>query len=595
MYDFGVIGNCQVSALVGKDGAVKWLCFPRPDSPPVFGSLLDSAGGYLCTAPLNCRSSRQYYFKNTNILQTEFDCAEEGGVVITDFCPRFEQHGRMYRPTSMFRIITPKYGNPRVKIGCRPVNGWTKELVPAVRANSHLRFEFPHGLLRVVTNAPLTYLIEEEPFLLQEPVYIAVMWDSPMEADLKQVSLDFLDRTQNYWQRWVKHCSIPTLFQEEVIRSALALKLHCYEDTGAIIAATTTSLPEQIGKERNWDYRFCWLRDTFFTLNAFYHLGHFEEMEGFLRFILNIVNYSDDLLPVYSLDHKPPLPEELHTNWSGFFGSTPVRSKNAAALQIQNDVYGELILTLAPIYLDERFHHLRSEQLNKTMQWLAKRSCYYVGKPDAGLWELRGSSLEHSFTNLMCWAGIDRTIKMMNAGKLVLKDQDFGESLVKARMLAESRIQAATNEHLVVTNSPGDSTLDASLLLMSILRFPNLQACRNTTEAIAKELRMRPASVGDLEEFLLFRYKRSDDFGAPEDPFVFCSFWLAQAYARLGDRQRGIRILESLRTCGNHLGLYAEHYSPADNRQLGNFPQAYSHVGMVNAAFDVSPSWMEIL
>lgn len=593
MYDFGLIGNCQISALIGRDGTVSWLCLPRPDSPPVFGSLLDPDGGFLSSAPDEYVRSRQHYLKNTNILVTEFECGDGARVSLTDFCPRFEQHGRMYRPPSFFRVIKPEQGSAKIKVACRPVAGWEKTPVLPVQANSHLRFELPEGTLRITTNMPLTYLLGEESFLLQESIYIAVLWDLPLEADLKQVTLDFQDRTEHYWHRWVKHCSIPSLFQEDVIRSALTLKLHCFEDTGAIIAATTTSLPERLGGERNWDYRFCWIRDAFFTLSALYHLSHFEEMEGFLRFILNIVNYDENLAPVYSLTQKKPTPEILHSNWKGFKNSRPVRSNNAAADQVQNDVYGELILALSPIYLDERFHHLRSMQLDKTIYWLARKCCDLIGKPDAGIWEFRGSSLEHSFTNTMCWAGIDRTIKMIDTGKLPPTTILSKASLQASLAFVSQRIRAAAKNG-VVSNSPTDSSLDASLLMLPILRFPDRKICENTTAAIASGLSV-VKSKESVEHFLLYRYLREDDFGKPEDPFLICSFWLAQAYARLGDHAKGIKILRSLKSCENHLGLYAEHFSPHLEAQLGNFPQAYSHVGLVNATFAVSPSWMEVL
>lgn len=593
MYQFGLIGNCQISALIGSDGSVPWLCLPRPDSAPVFGSLLDPNGGVLKSAPVEYRSSRQTYVKNTNILLTDFFGVDGNEVQVTDFCPRFEQHGRMYRPASYFRIITPLKGSTKIRVSCRPILGWEKVPAIPILGNSHLRFELPQGLLRIATNMPLTYMLDEESFLLLEPIFIAVLWDSPLEADLRQVTLDFLERTERYWQLWVKHCSIPSLFQDDVIRSALTLKLHCYEDTGAIIAATTTSLPEKPGGERNWDYRFCWLRDAFFTLKAFYHLSHFEEMEGFLRFLLNIVNYNDGLSPVYSLGQNIPTPEQLHLGWEGFDHSRPVRSNNAAATQIQNDVYGELILAFAPIYLDERFYHLRSPNLDKMLHWLALRCCEYIGKPDAGIWEIRGVQIEHTFTNVMCWAGIDRILKISQDRKLRAANSGFLNYLEQAAKQARIRIAAATLNG-TARNGPLDPTLDASLLLLPILRFPDSEVSRRTTEAIASELAAdRENSDGD--KYLLFRYRRNDDFGVPEDPFLICSFWLAQAYACLGDREKGIRILRSLRHCANELGLYAEHFSPSQSLQLGNFPQAYSHVGQVNAAFALSPPWIDIL
>jgi len=437
---------------------------------------------------------------------------------------------------------------------------------------------------------PITYLLEGGSFLLQEEIFVAMIWDSTIETDLRQLCLDALDRTENYWQRWVKHLSIPSLFQEEVIRSALALKLHCYEDTGAIIAATTTSLPEQLGGQRNWDYRFCWLRDAFFTLSAFNHLSHFEEMEGFLRFLLDLVNYRDDLFPVYSVDCKIPLPENIHSNWQGYAGSPPVRSNNAAASQVQNDVYGELILALTPIYLDERFHHLRSAQLDKTIHWLAQRCCELIGKPDAGIWELRGVVQEHTFTNAMYWAGINRVLRMADRGKIKgLDDTSLGH-LKNSETFAAERIRAAVKDN-IITNSPTDTTLDASLLLLPILRFPDEQLTAQTVDAIATQLKVNSSKYSSF----IYRYRREDDFGSPEDPFVICSFWLAQAYARLGRNKKGIKILESVLCAGNHLGLFSEHFSPKSKTQLGNFPQAYSHVGLINAAFSVSPSWQEVL
>lgn len=592
MYDFGLIGNCQISALVDKNASIRWLCLPRLDSTPIFGSLLDSNGGHFSTAPTDFINSSQKYLANTNILVTDFDCGDDGAISVTDFCPRFEQHGRMYRPAAIFRVIKPERGFPKIRTSCMPVLGWEKTPMTPGRANSHLRYEYPDGLLRVVTNIPLTLLLSNEPFHLQEPAYIALLWDSPLEADLKHVTLDFLERTERYWRTWVKHCAIPPLFQDEVIRSALALKLHCYEDTGAIIAATTTSLPETIGGERNWDYRFCWLRDAFFTLNAFFHLNHFEEMEGYLRFILNIVNYQDDLAPLYGLDQRIPIPEVEHLNWSGYKNSGPVRSNNAAANQIQNDIYGELLLTLAPIYLDQRFQHLRSKQLDKTIFWLTDRCCNLVGKSDAGIWEIRGGSQEHSFTNAMCWAGINRTLKMFAFGKLQAPTIQYENDLKVAEQMAIGRIEAATKDG-VVRNSPTDDTLDASLLMLPIIHFPDVDLSRRTVSAIANELRAAPP--GEFGENLVFRYRRSDDFGNPENPFMICSFWLAQAYACLGNRGKGAAILSSISICANSLGLYAEHYSVKDRQQLGNFPQTYSHVGVVNAAFAVSPSWMEIL
>ncbi|MHB8483480.1 MAG: glycoside hydrolase family 15 protein, partial [Nitrospiria bacterium] len=293
MYPYGLIGNCQVSGLVSENGSLDWLCLPRPDSEPVFGRILDEEGGHFSISkadPEEKSNSFQRYIQNTNILQTKIALGGGSAFQITDFCPRFEQHGRMYRPIAIFRIVEPLSGSPAIRVSCKPVEGWSKTPARRVRGNSHLRFDVQQGDLRLATNMPMTYLAEETPFPLKEKLYFGMTWGLGIEDDLIKVSENFLDNTANYWRSWVKHCSIPTLYQNETIRSALALKLHCYEDTGAILAALTTSLPEEPGGGRNWDYRFCWLRDAYFVLSAFHHLGHFEEMEGFLKYLLNIAH-----------------------------------------------------------------------------------------------------------------------------------------------------------------------------------------------------------------------------------------------------------------------------------------------------------------
>src|SRR5574341_663210 len=375
MYDYGLIGNCQTAALVSKTGAVDWLCLPRPDSQPVFGRLLDADGGYFAVDAMGRHEGNQHYVPNTNVLVTRITTTDGESFTITDFCPRFEQHGRMYRPIALFRVVEPERGNPTIRVACRPVNGWEKNPVKPVRGSSHLRYEIRGDHLRLVTNMPLTYLCDEAPFVLTEPLYFGLTWSLGVEEDLIHVTKRFLKQTVEYWQTWVKHCSIPSLYQNDTIRSALTLKLHCYEDTGAILAALTTSLPEQLHGNRNWDYRYCWLRDAAFALTAFNNLGHFDEVEGFLRFLLNIAqrrDYSRERLsPVYCLDQSLPLPETEHPGWTGYQHSKPVRSHNMAAEHTQNDVYGEMILALSPIFFDERFQHLRTKEHEELLRQVA--------------------------------------------------------------------------------------------------------------------------------------------------------------------------------------------------------------------------------
>jgi GH15 family glucan-1,4-alpha-glucosidase len=590
MYPYGLIGNCQVSALCNLNGSIDWLCLPRPDSPPVFGRLLDERGGHFAITPSGKFSSTQEYIRNTNVLVTHFSCEDGSEFQVTDFCPRFEQHGRMFRPNSIFRIVKPLKGHPQIRVNCTPVIGWEKERAAQIRGNSHLKFEIRGEYLRLATNMPLTYVTEDISFSLTEKIFFGLTWGSPIEDDLPTVTNHFLEQTLRYWRTWVKHCSIPTRYQNETIRSALILKLHCFEDTGAILAALTTSLPEEPGNERNWDYRFCWLRDAAFVLMAFHHLGQFEEMEGFIKFLLNLgkkyENSKEGLRPVYALDQSLPLPEVIHENWHGWKNSGPVRHNNQAAEHTQHDVYGEMILALAPIFFDERFFHLRTPEYEELLQDLAHLCVRNISKPDAGLWEVRDGWQEHSFSNLMSWAGIERVLRICELGYLKSLDKVM---LKQALQTAEDAVFAASVDNSI-RNGPKDPTFDSALLLLPILRFPNRKVCRKTVYDIAKHLRLKEG-----QENFLYRYLRNDDFGKPHSAFIICSFWLVEALAKIGTKKLPIAAMTENLKAANHLGLFAEHFLPKENMQLGNFPQAYSHVGLINAAFAVSPDWDKIL
>jgi GH15 family glucan-1,4-alpha-glucosidase len=590
MYNSGLIGNCQISALVGHDGSIDWLCLPRPDSEPVFGKLIDPAGGNFSIQFSNAeaQTNEQKYLENTNILITEMEDASGARFRIIDFCPRFEQYGRMFRPLMVVRIVEPLKGTPMIRVNCKPVNGWSKESVGHALGSNHLRFDMRQDSLRVTTNMPLTYLSEGTPFILKEKTYFAITWGTPIQDDLNEVCERFLLHTRDYWRTWVKHCSIPTLFQNEVIRSALALKLHVFEDTGAILAALTTSLPEEPGNTRNWDYRFCWLRDSYFVLSAFHNLGHFEEMEGFLRFLLNIAIRHEEqdtrLAPVYTLNQSLPLPEIIHSNWSGYGGSGPVRSNNQAAEHVQNDVYGELVLALAPIFFDERFKPLRTREHQELMVYLGRRCAMSISEPDAGLWEVRDGWKEHTFSNLMCWAGLERIERIQKLGYC----KEFPMNASNERFRAENAVKRAIKEGYM-RNGPGDDTLDSALALLPLLRFPGDDVSAKTIEKIRQEL------AADESGTFLYRYLRRDDFGTPHSAFVICSFWVAQGLAALGKREEACDMLERIAAAANPLGLYAEHFLLRERQQLGNFPQAYSHVGLINAAFAASPPWSKIL
>lgn len=591
MYNYGLIGNCQISALINRDASIDWCCVPRPDSPPIFSKMLDSEeGGYFSISGTSGAVSEQKYLQNTNVLESVFSDRAGNSFSVTDFSPRFEQFGRYYRPTIIIRIVRVITGRPQIIVSCRPTNGWNKQFLAVRRGNSHVQFLGLDDELRLSTNLPLTYLIDGIPTEISQTYYFVLSWGLPVEDSLSNICESFLSKTVNYWRAWVKHCSIPSGFQQQSIRSALVLKLHCYEDTGAILASISTSLPEEEGSVRNWDYRYCWLRDACFTVSALYRLGHYEELEGLLRFIGNVVSTDDEiqLRPVYRLDGTLPLPEIELGDWPGYRRSKPVRVGNQAAEHVQNDVYGELLLLLAPIYFDERFADLRTEAHSNLFLRLAERAHRSITEKDAGLWEHRNGWKVHSFTILMSWAGLDRYVNLLSSGSL-LGDVEIAKSW---RNDAERELVGSSVSG-VVFNGPDDHSPDAALLLLPILRFSDQKINEETVRFIRDQLGI--CEVDAEMKVFMKRYRREDDFGSPRHAFVLCSFWLIEALARLGSVEEARDMLSRVGRSANYLGLFSEHFDTEKNQQTGNFPQCYSHVGQINAAFATSLHWDEIL
>jgi GH15 family glucan-1,4-alpha-glucosidase len=584
--DLGLIGNCQFSALVERTGDVVWCCLPRFDSEPVFSSLLDHEnGGRFGVRTVDGAAGKQGYIANTNVLETTFQTAD-GSFRVLDFAPRFLQYERIFHPTQLFRIIEPLGGTPYVRVNCAPKIGWSKASPATLKGSNHLEFDGFAGPLRLTTDVPLSYL-EGKPFALTERRHLALTWGPPIEEALPPLCDRFLGETIRYWQRWVKQCNIPPLYQREVIRSALALKLHCFEDTGAIVASMTTSIPEAAGSGRTWDYRYCWLRDAYYVLGAFRRLGHFEERESFTQYLLNIVAGTPalKLSPLYRVDGTSDLDERVLENWPGHGGDGPVRVGNAAALHVQNDIFGEMVLALAPIFLDERFAAERSEAAFDLLERLARQAISVVGTPDAGIWEYRTRWVPQTFSSLMCWAAADRMSRICSHRDPGM-EVEFHDASVRIR---EEILRNAWSPDVgAFVGTYGGSELDASLLQMASLRLlpaedPRLNA---TIDAIRNRL---------SQDGWLFRYRLDDGFGQPTVAFIICTFWLVEALAATGRAEEGKAVMDHIDAALSPLGLLSEDYEVANLRMWGNFPQAYSHAGLIQAAFAASPRWAEIL
>lgn len=584
--DLGLIGNCQISALVERTGSLVWCCLPRFDSEPVFSALLDhEQGGRFTVTSADDVKGTQRYLENTNILETTFE-SDAGSFRVLDFAPRFMMYERVFRPTQLFRIIEPLSGAPRIRVRCEPTLGWSKKVPHTVQGSNHVSFEGFASHFRLTTDLPLAYL-QGQPFALTEKQHMGLTWGAPIEEPLPALCDRFLGETTRYWQRWVKHCNIPPHYQREVIRSALALKLHCFEDTGAIVAAMTTSIPEARGSSRNWDYRYCWLRDAYYALGAFRRLGHFEEREHFVKYLLNIVATSPELnlSPLYRIDGSSDLEERILDDWPGFGGHKPVRVGNGAATHRQNDIFGEMVLALAPVFLDERFSAERSKTTLQLLEQLARKALAVVGMPDAGIWEYRTEWTPQTFSSLMCWAAADR-MALVAAKEAPSLEQEFRRA---AEGIREQVIARAWNAKLgSFTGNYDGKDLDASLLQMVPLRFlpPQDPKLNGTVDAIWKTL---------SQDGWLFRYRLDDGFGQPTVAFIICTFWLIEALAATGRHDDAKAVMKHVHAALSPLGLLSEDYETSNLRMWGNFPQAYSHVGLIHAAFAASPRWDDVL
>ncbi len=580
----GIIGNCSYSALV-RDGSVEWLCWPRPDSSFVFGPLLDrDRGGVFAVEGVDTQEVRQEYVENTNVLRTVFS-GPDGSFELLDFAPRFLLYDRSFKPSMIVRILRPLDGEPKARVRCRPVYDYGAAQAGSWRASNHIEYTGFPAPVRLTTNVALTYVEDERPFLLERERHLVLTWGEPLEAGLEETAERFCERTIDYWRRWVKSTRVPRDYQGEVIRSALALKLHQYEDTGALLAATTTSLPEHPGSGRTWDYRYCWLRDAYFTLNAFERLGHSGEMELFLEYLRNRADERDGALqPAYRIDGGSDAPERELDYLTGYKGDGPVRVGNQAFEHVQNDVYGEMVLAVSRLFLDTRFvGEIPPHTAVAIVQGLLDQIEGRLEEPDAGPWEFRGRTRLHSFAVLMHWAGARRAVEVaeaLQADELAARARD-----IERRAAAILGEQCWNPDVGALTQVAGEPQLDAALLLAVHLGYlpPEDERAASHVDAIRDAL--------SLDGGLLRRYASSDDFGVPKAAFTVCSFWLVEALAVLGRTDEARELFERLISLHNGLGLFSEDLLPDTYEQSGNFPQTYTHVGLINAAFRLSRRW----
>ena len=576
--NYGVIGNCRTAALISERGSIEWLCFPDFDSPSVFAALLDrTKGGSFGFDVPDGYAVRQNYVPHTNILSTRF-ASDEGEFEVLDYMPCYRSFEKEhYLPAELYRYIRFVKGRPRFRIRYDPAPNY---------AQGEVRIRRTAGFIESYSSAdnkdrqylyssiPLQAVAGREEIRLEKDEFLLLSYNEKViPIDIEREKIEYC-RTLVYWLNWTNRTRQYTCYNEVVERSMLVLKLLSYYN-GAMLAALTTSLPETVGGVRNWDYRFCWLRDASMSIETMFRVGHTGAARRFMKFIQSSFMSRHDYQIMYGIRGERKLTEVILEHLDGYKGSKPVRIGNDAYHQKQNDSFGYLMdlvwqyYRLMPGTLDEiedMWEMVKSILATVAEEWR---------NPDKGIWEIRGEEQHFVSSKVMCWVALDRGARI--AAKL-------GKEEFAARWREEAEaIRRDVMEHgwkseiQSFSQAYGNLALDSSLLLMEPYGFiaANDPHYRKTVEAVRKAL---------FRKGLMYRYNSEDDFGVPSSAFTMCTFWLIRALFVTGQRNEAKTLFSQVLRYGNHLGLFSEHLDFDTKEQLGNFPQAYSHLAIVNTA-----------
>lgn len=578
--NYGVIGNCTTAALVSERGFIEWLCFPNFDSPSLFAALLDreKGGRFGLEVTADYRIS-QAYVPHTNILCTHYEAAE-GAFDLLDFMPCYhlEPGGGSYRPAEVYRYVRHLSGSPRFRVRFEPAPDYARGETCCQLEGEYIEsysLSNPKDRSYLYASLPLETVLHAEEVTLQGDAFFLLSYNEKViPVDIEREKLEYC-RTLVYWLNWNEHTRKYPAYNEVIERSLLVLKLMSFR-TGAVLAALTTSLPEVVGDVRNWDYRFCWLRDASMSIETLFRIGHVEEARQFMRFVQStFVAQHDSYQIMYGIRGERKLTEVVLDHLAGYRGSRPVRIGNDAYHQRQNDSFGYLMdlihqyCRLMPGSLDEvedMWEMVKSILMTVMADWR---------KPDKGIWEIRGEAQHFVSSKVMCWVALDRGAKIAaRLGKPTYETRWAAE----AARVKEDVLQQGWKEAIgSFSQSYSNLDLDASLLLMEPYGF--LEATdwryRATVYAVRNAL---------LHKGLMYRYTAQDDFGRPSSAFTICTFWLIRALFVIGEKEEARRLFDAILHDANHLGLFSEDIDFETHEQLGNFPQAYSHLALVGTA-----------
>ncbi|NLP02822.1 MAG: glycoside hydrolase family 15 protein [Fibrobacter sp.] len=579
--DYGVIGNCLSAALVSKEGTIEWLCLPYFDSPSVFASILDKQnGGHFSIIPMDLLSSRQQYIKNTNILVTSFQ-TQDGSFDIIDFMPRYRyDDGDYHCPPDIIRYVKLRGGKPRIRIIYVPSLNYGASKTENIVGNDFIKTVSASGnyeSLYLYSNLSLKEISDSSAMCLENDSFFLLSYNEKLpRIDLEHINLEY-QLTRAYWMNWAARSTFSvTAFGDEITRSLLVLKLLSFQPTGAILAAATTSLPETPGAERNWDYRYCWIRDASMTTSILARMGHIDSAKRYMQFILNIVPFKDEKIQImYGIRGEKNLTERFLSHLAGYENSTPVRIGNAAFSQKQNDIYG-VLLDIILIFLST----FKCDPQTKESLWTIVRSIARTvteswNEPDMGIWEFRSQKQHFTFSKLLCWMAMDRASRIA----AFLGKNSFSITWCKTReIIKEDIMEKGWNGKInSFTQYYGSEHLDAANLLMEPYGFLDASDPRYVM-TVTKTLEQL------CKNGLMYRYRNDDDFGKPESSFTLCSFWMISALFKIGEKERACAMFEKLLSHSNHLKLFSEDIDFTSGRLLGNFPQAYSHLALIDTA-----------
>lgn len=578
--DYGIIGNCKSAALISKTGSLDWCCLPNFNSASVFARILDKKkGGSFSFEVDDTYTVSQRYLWKTNILSTTFTC-EEHAFQVLDFMPRyFKSDGSFYAPPDVIRFVRVLKGTPTLIVKYEPKLNYAKEKTYTDDHKLYIKSftqEGKYDSLYLYSNIDYNKILNQEQITLTDNVFFLLGYHEKLrEQDLERAYLKF-QLTKSYWMKWSENTTKYDLYNEEIVRSALVLKALTYDKSGAVLAAATTSLPETIGEVRNWDYRFCWIRDASMVIKVMSGLGHFQSAQNFLQFIIDIIPDKDEKIQImYGIDGEKNLTEQILHHLDGYKESKPVRIGNAAYIQRQNDIYGILMEVIYQQFLRFETSLENSEELWTITRGIIRIVEAHWKEPDKGIWEFRTEERQFTFSKLLCWVAVDRAVKI---GEILRKGINADKWKELRQEIYDDIYHNAWNEEVqAYTQSYGSTDLDASTLLMEDYGFIDAKDPRyiSTVKATERELCVNG---------LMYRYKNKDDFGLPSSSFTICTFWLINSLYKIGEKEKSQKMFDQLLSYSNHLGLFSEDIDFKTKRLLGNFPQAYSHLALIETA-----------